>query len=134
MEEFTLENDILVFCLTAKSFAEGVVEAHDKLYALVPYSHKRKYFGLSRPENGIIVYKAAAEEMETGEFRKYGLEEFTIKRGKYMCITVKDFIQNVPAIGKAFEKLIALPGIDPEGYCVEWYLLDKDVKCMVRLK
>jgi hypothetical protein len=24
--------------------------------------------------------------------------------------------------------------LDPEGYCVEWYFNDRDVKCMIRLK
>lgn len=43
-------------------------------------------------------------------------------------------MDDIPAIGKAFKELLAIPGIDPEGACVEWYLSNKDVQCMVRLK
>lgn len=42
-------------------------------------------------------------------------------------------MKDLPAIGKAFEQLTALPGIDPAGYCVEWYESQKNVKCMVRM-
>jgi hypothetical protein len=30
--------------------------------------------------------------------------------------------------------LLTQPNIDPNGYCLEWYLNGKDVRCMVRLK
>ena len=66
METITLNNDIKVFYITAKSFPDGVLDAHNKLHALVPFSTDRKYFGISRPENGTIYYKAAAEEINPG--------------------------------------------------------------------
>ncbi len=120
--------------MPAKSFPEGILEAHQTLHALVPYSQNRKYFGISRPENGNIVYKAAAEELIEGELKQHGLEEFTITAGEYLYIILKDFMQNIPAIGKAFNELTSHPHIDPNGYCIEWYLSDRDVKCMVKLK
>ncbi len=43
-------------------------------------------------------------------------------------------MKDLPAIGNTFQQMIARPDIDPEGYCVEWYLSDKDVQCMVRLQ
>ncbi|MEO6638588.1 MAG: hypothetical protein ABIN25_09935 [Ginsengibacter sp.] len=55
----------------ADSFPEGIMAAHKKLHSLVPFSTQRKYFGLSRPENGTIMYKASAEEMEEGEAEKF---------------------------------------------------------------
>lgn len=56
------------------------------------------------------------------------------KEGEYSYILIQDYMKDIPAIGKAFEKLTANPGIDPNGYCIEWYLTDKGVKCMVKLK
>jgi hypothetical protein len=64
MEKFMLNNNIKVFCVTAKSFPYGVLEAHQTLHSLAPYTKERKYFGKSRPVNGVIVYKSAAEELE----------------------------------------------------------------------
>jgi len=42
-------------------------------------------------------------------------------------------MKDIPAIQKAFNLLIAQPGLDPEGYCVEQYINQKDMICMVRL-
>lgn len=134
MKIFTQEKDIKVYCLTAQSFPEGVLEAHQKLHGLVPYNKERKYFGISRPENGKIVYRSAAEELTKGELSKHGLEEFVIPKGKYRSVTIKNFMQNIPAIGEAFEELISQPDIDPNGYCIEWYLSEEEVMCMVKLK
>jgi len=43
------------------------------------------------------------------------------------------FMNDIPLIGKTFEKLLANPDIDSDGYCVEMYIA-KDVRCMDRLK
>jgi len=134
METITLDNDIKVFYITAKSFPDGIMDAHKQLHALVPFSPDRKYFGISRPENGPIVYKAAAEEIIQGEAEKLNLEAIVLKKGKYICLTIKDYVKDIQRIDKAFKKLLSYPDLDPKGYCVEWYLTDKDVKCMIRLR
>jgi hypothetical protein len=134
METITLDKDIKVFYVTAKSFPDGIMEAHKKLHALVPFSADRKYFGISRPENGAIVYRAAAEELTPGEAEKLNCDTLVLKKGKYICSTINDYMKDVQSIGRCFKELLSRPDIDPQGYCVEWYFTDKDVKCMVRLK
>jgi hypothetical protein len=42
-------------------------------------------------------------------------------------------MQNIPKVKETFQKLLAQPDVDPNGYCLEWYLNDKDMKCMVKL-
>ena len=134
METITLPNDIKVFYVTATSFPAGIMEAHKKLHALVPSSTNRKYFGISRPENGVIIYKAAAEEINKGEAEKLHCDTLIVEKGKYICLTVKDYAKDKQSIAEAFKQILSQPGLDPQGYCVEWYLNPKDVKCMVRLK
>jgi hypothetical protein len=135
MQSYNLEKDILVFCVTATSFPDGVLAAHQKLHGYIPFNEKRNYFGISCPDKtGIIIYKSAAEEIERGELSKHNLKPFVIKRGKYIYRDVKDFERDIPAIKKAFDELIANPEIDPQGYCVEWYLSQNLVRCMVKLK
>lgn len=135
METIKLENDITVMYVTAASFPDGVMAAHQKLHSLIPFSTDRKYFGLSRPEGGgRIVYKAGAELLESGEAEKLNLQTITIKKGNYISATLHNYMKDLPGIGAIFQKMIARPDIAPEGYCVEWYLSDKDVQCMVRLK
>lgn len=135
MEKFHLEKDIKVLCVTAKSFPEGIQDAHEKLHSLIPFSDNRRYFGISRPNRiGIISYKAAAEELKKNEAEKYECETFVIEKGEYTSITVRNYTSDIQSIGKAFEELIANPDIDPMGYCIEWYLNQKDVRCMVKLR
>ena len=134
METINLSNDIKVFYITATSFPEGILEAHQKLHALVPFSTERKYFGISRPEDGVIVYKAAAEELTPGEGEKLDCETMVLKKGNYISIVINDYMKDIPSIQKTFKELLDYPGIDPKGYCVEWYISDKDVRCMIRLE
>ena len=134
METETIPNDITVFYTPASSFPEGIMAAHEKLHSLVPFSLDRKYFGVSRPENGKIQYKAAAEELTPGEGEKYHCKTLVIKRGKYISTTVKDYAKDKQSIQYAFQQLLEQPGLDPQGYCVEWYNSPKDVKCMIRLE
>lgn len=133
MEKYILSSDISVFCVTAKSFPDGVLQAHQELHSLVPFSNDRRYFGISRPYKDTIVYKAAAEEMHQGEAKKLGCEPFTIKNGHYISIVIADFMKDTPSIGRAFQKLLSHLDIDPNGFCIEWYLNDQDLRCMVRL-
>ena len=134
METTTVDKDIKVFYITATSFPDGIKQAHEKLHSLIPFSKDRKYFGISRPENGIIIYRAAAEELNDREGERLNLDTLILKKGNYISLTITNYMKDIPAIGEAFKQLLSNPGIDPQGYCVEWYLSDKDVKCMVRLK
>ncbi|HTN18781.1 MAG TPA: hypothetical protein VL092_13935 [Chitinophagaceae bacterium] len=134
MERYLLPEDIKVYCITASSFPDGVLAAHQQLHTLLPFSVERRYFGLSRPENGTIEYHAAAAELIPGELSDKGLKEILIPAGHYNMITVHNYMQHTAAIGEAFQQLIAVPGIDPQGYCVEWYITRESVHCMVRLQ
>ncbi|MES2679034.1 MAG: transcriptional regulator [Bacteroidota bacterium] len=139
METLIFDQDLKVLYVTARSFPDGIMAAHEQLHKLVPPGALRKYFGLSRPEPdsnppGTIVYKAAAEELTPGEAEKYNCGTLLLRKGKYACLNVKDYQANLPAIDKTFKILLALPNLDTRGYCVEWYLNDRDVKCMVRLE
>ena len=80
------------------------------------------------------MYMAAAEEINPGESEKFNLDTLVLKKGKYISLTINDYMKDIQSIERAFKKLLANPEIDPQGYCVEWYLSGKDVRCMVRLK
>ncbi|MDD8017531.1 MAG: transcriptional regulator [Bacteroidota bacterium] len=133
MEIYHLKDNIKVFCVRAKSFPDGIMQAHDTLYSLVTFSSQRRHFGISQPVNGVIVYIAAAEELHGGEAEKFGCETFVVKSGNYISRLIKDYANNIRQVNATFQKFIARPDIDPKGCCVEWYLNEKDVRCMVRL-
>lgn len=135
MDTRIIGKDISIFYVNATSFPQGVLEAFEKLHEHFPFSPERNFYGLSRPENGQgIVYKAAAEVKNPEELVKYRIDTMNIPRGTYITELVHDFKENIPAIGATFEKLMQHPGIDPQGYCIEWYLPDdRDVLCMIRV-
>jgi hypothetical protein len=132
METIILQEDIKVFYITAKSFPNDILDAHKELHRIIPFSKERRYFGVSRPEQGIIVYKAAVEELEEDKEIHYNCQSLVIGKGKYRCITILNFMKDPQSIGKAFEELISYSDLDPFGYCIEWYFNDKDVKCLVK--
>lgn len=134
MEMLTFNNDIQVMYVQADSFPNGVLAAHQKLHGKIPFSTGRKYLGISRPEGGGgIQYKAGAEVLAPGEPAQYGFDTLVLPKGNYISVTINNYMKDLPAIGNTFQQLIKQPGIDPEGYCVEWYISDKDVICMVRV-
>jgi hypothetical protein len=135
METIKLDNDIKVLYVTAKTFPEGIPEAINKLHGLFPFSKERRIFGLSRPENnGKIIYRAAAEELQPGEAEKFNCDTLLIKKGEYISLSVDNFRKDIMSIDRAFKQLLKHPNLDPQGYCVEWYATDKEaVKCMIRL-
>jgi len=133
METITINHDIRVLYVTATSFPDGIMDAYKKLHALFPVPEIRKYYGISRPESGVIVYKSAAEELYPGEAQKLNCNALILKSGKYIVSTIKDYMKDIQEIGRTFQELLAHPGLDPEGYCVEWYFNNKDVQCMIRI-
>jgi len=133
MDIRSFDHDIRLLTIEAPSFPEGIMDAHEELLAMIPFSDERLYFGLSRPENGTIVYFAATEELQPGEAEKWGCGTLILKKGNYLSLRIEDYMKDISAIGRAFDELLKQPGIDPNGYCVEWYTSTKDVNCMVRL-
>lgn len=134
MEIVNLPDDLELMFIEAKSFPDGIADAHRTLREIVPIEGGRKYFGLSRPENNSgIVYRAAASLLETGEEKRFGLKTILLQKGRYCVETIRNFPQNPLQIGECFQQLLENPQLDKDGYCVELYLSGNDVQCMVRL-
>lgn len=129
-----IDDHITTLCVTAESFPEGVLAAHQKLHSLVEYSPARKYFGISYPVGlGEIMYQAATEMAPGDDADALDCDMFFIKKGEYLSVLIRNFRDDVLSIGRIFQQLLDNPRIDPFGYCLEWYLNEHDVRCMVRL-
>lgn len=135
METYSIEKDIITICLTADSFPEGVEAAHSRLHNILPFLEQRTVYGISYSDGkGGIIYKAVAGQLQEGEAEAYGLETFVIRKGQYMSELLLNFGEDMGRVNSTFQKLLALPELDPKGYCLELYLNDKDMRCMVPLK
>jgi len=133
-QDYLIDKDIKLLCITASSFPEGVQMAHKKLHALFPARERRTFYGISYPDkSGNIIYKAAANQINEGEAMQFNLETFTIRKGKYISEVLKDWRKNEMSVGKTFKKLLSDQKIDKKGYCLEIYLNENDMRCLVPL-
>jgi hypothetical protein len=132
METTHISHDIQLLFLQAKSFPGGIMAAFDDLRAQIPGSEIRTCYGISRPEKGTITYWAGVEELYPGEAQILHCETMILKKGHYVSAVIQDFMKDPREIGCVFRKLLTEPGLDPNGYCVEWYFNETDVKCMIR--
>ncbi len=133
MEDYLFENDIVLACKKASKFPDGVQEAFETLHAAIPFSTERKFMSISwMNADHEIIYIAGAEMLEGESFPE--LETFHFKKGKYRGTIIEDFMKDIPKMGQLFQELCRDPELDPEGYCVEWYFNEKDVKCFVKMK
>lgn len=76
--------------------------------------------------------KAAVAELVQGEGQTYGCETFTVSKGEYFGTLVSHFGKDISILSKTFKTLLSNPEIDANGYCLEVYLSEDDVMCMVR--
>lgn len=135
MDSFTFQHDIKTFCITAASIPDGIEAAFNELKAILPPHENRHFYGISwRGKDDKITYKAAAEVLDSDEdFMHPDLDHFTIKNGPYNSFYIPDFRNRMQDIPMAFDLLLQQHEVDPHGYCLEWYINNKDVKCMVPL-
>lgn len=136
MEIFNIEQPVSLLCVTAVSFPEGIGAAWNKLNSLFENPKDRKYYGISHGDNkGGVIYKAAAGEKFEGEAEQLGQEHFTIRSGNYLGTIITNWKKDETIIGKTFQQLLEDERVDhEEGYCVEIYLNEHDVQCMVKMK
>lgn len=135
MKTYYIENDINVVCVAADSFPDGVEKAHVELHRILTRDAKRTFYGISYSNGkGGIIYKAAAEQLNVDEAKQLGLETFAIRKGEYMSEVLLNFCDDPAIVGNTFQKLLALPELDPKGYCLELYLSERDMRAMVPLK
>jgi len=131
---FSLEKDLNIFCVKAKSFPFDIRDAFSELiFKLDAGPEGRTFFGISYQDSfGEIVYKASVLESFEGEGKELGYENFTIPKGEYLSIRIPDWKKDKTQIGTAFRELTSTL-FDFTFPCVEWYL-GNDVLCMVKLK
>ena len=135
MEEIIIDQPIRVFYIEARSFPQGILEAHQSLHSLLSGVAGRKFYGIScKNKSGEIIYKAATEEQTPGEAEKYGCDIFTIKKGLYLSKTLYNWSSQEGLISTTFQELLTDDRLDPNGYCLEIYPNDKDIQCLVKLR
>ncbi len=134
MKEEQIEEEISLFYVQAEQFPAGIGAAFQKLHALLPSVEGRDFFGISFPgPGGEIIYRAAVKALHEGEGEALGCPVFTVPTGTYLSHTLINWHKDETSIGKTFRQFLADPRLDPDGFCLEVYLNEKDVQCMVKI-
>ncbi|TDE14610.1 hypothetical protein [Dyadobacter psychrotolerans] len=134
MEIYEWKKDVKLICQTATSFPDGIKDAFNTLQENTPNCEQRTWYGISsQNEDGVIIYKAAVNELEDSEAEKLNAESFTITTGTYLAEAVKDWMKDPQQIGEIFTRLLADPRLDYTFPCIEWYNKSDDVLCLVRI-
>ena len=135
MELIHIENDVKLFCVTSESFPDGILRAFEALENKLPTKEGRVFYGISQPDiKGSIVYKAAVAESFDNEGRAAGCEPFILEKGTYVSETITGFMSDPGRIGLTFQKLLKDPRRSDTYPCIEWYINETDVVCMIQLK
>lgn len=134
MELYQVKQDVKVICVEATSFPKGIKAAFDRLNNMVPDMDGRHVFGISKPQNGIIRYRAAASEKQDGEGTALGYPTFTIPAGIYLGEALQNWQQNEMMIMSIFNRLIADKRLDGSAHCIEWYKSNTELLCMVLMR
>ncbi|PST82604.1 transcriptional regulator [Pedobacter yulinensis] len=134
MEKYILEQDIPVVYVAAREVPEGIGAAILEMEAcLKADAGNRIFYGVSGCRNGEMFYWAAANEARPGEAEQLGCRRFTIPAGRYLAKTVRNFREDIQQIKRTFEELLDQPGLQTGGLCVEIYINDDDVRCLVQI-
>lgn len=133
MDSFTFQEDLPVICITATGGRDGGADAMATLRNRLPENERRQFFGIFWPGRDGGTYKAAASTFDSDGDALEGLGHFTIRNGPYNGFYIKDYKSQPGTVAKAFDLLRGEHEVDPDGYCLEWFVNDEDVKCMVPL-
>ena len=132
MKETYLHTTLTLLAIKAESFPAGAQQAHQKLHALLPTHEGRSFYGLSHSDTqGNIHYWAAATQLQSGEDQHLECETLQLNQGVYAyenLLDIKDFGFTLSA---SFERLLAHPQLDAQGYCLEEYASGKDIRTLV---
>lgn len=134
MEIIEFEKDIPVFRVKAKSFPMDIKAAHEKLHSIFPADGTRNYYGISHGDaQGNIHYWAAASRLTGDALPGDSVETYSIRKGRYISKLVENWQQNENSVQQTFELLLKQKGIDYNGYCLEEYPNNTDIRCSVPL-
>jgi|GEM_PF-214873 len=131
MENYRIENDITALGREVTTFPQCVKEAFDELMALFPKDDPRPYYGISLCTEKGIVYYAAAHENYDGEAEAHHRERYTIAKGNYLAITIKDWLTKTDTIKDVFESMLNDERSDRSKPCIEIYKNDWEMICLV---
>ncbi|MEH6764973.1 MAG: hypothetical protein V7655_10780 [Aequorivita antarctica] len=128
MYQLAFMDDKKLMYVSAVSFPEDILNAHQELYTILSNKKGRDYYGISFADSkGKIQYKAATSLHFEDEAASLGLKTYLLKKGIYKYITIPTYKDDIAAIERAFKILLLNPKTTPLGDFLEGYYNDDEM-------
>ena len=132
MEIFQLPQEYRLLCKKVNKFPEGIGDAFENLYRQLPCPHKRNYFGISwMDEQQQVNYQVAAERRADDVCEEF--EDRVLPKATYLVVRIMNWYEHLSDIKGVFGALMADMRTDKSFPCVEWYLSDDEMLCMMKI-
>lgn len=133
VEEKEITEDTTVFYVQAESFPAGIPNSFEKLHEKIGGFKDRHLYGVTACVDQELIYLACVKENFKDEGKQFGLQTYTIPKGKYLCTILNNWQQNLVDIPVIFDQLMASPGIKKQAICVEDYITDTQMLAMAQM-
>jgi hypothetical protein len=125
--------DLRLMVVRADEFPSGIKTAWDRLESNLSSLKGRKFYGVSRCEGSQMAYFAGVEPTSNEEVTALGLPTMTIKGGKYARAKLSDWSDHTDKIGQIFSELMRDFPMAPDGWALEYYRSQSEVRLLVPL-
>ena len=134
MKEINLESDLKLICVRAKSFPQGIEESFKTLVSKIPTQKERGCYGIYEESKNGITYRAGMLKKSEDEDVKYELENYIVKKGNYLGVTINNWKSNIDKIGQTFDEMAKDDRVEKNSPSIEVYKGLDDMICMMKMK
>ena len=116
-----ITEDIKTFYTHTYDVPAGIPALFDELEKQVTDLDKYHLYGVTECVGDKLIYRACVEEMHPGEGSKFNFRQYSIPKGKYLYVVLRDWRQHIPEMPGMFEKLMQHPDAKKDNICLEDY-------------
>lgn len=124
-------DETAVIAVEAASFPDGISEAWKRLETLYPPRKGRRFYGLTRFENGELRYFAAVVPPIEQEAVPTGFVRLTVQSGLYARVKLEGWTERTGEFSNVFDYLMECFEFSPGGYSVEFYRSQREAHLMI---
>ncbi len=132
--KYSLDSSIKLMCLKSPDGPHSAEDTFRRLENHLSSMRKRKFYGLTRLEEGNLTYLACVN-MEGGADRDFVEgQKVTLEKGKYEREKISDWKKNLGQIPAVIDRVAAESSVDSERYVTEFYRSEKELFLMIPIK
>ena len=120
-----------VWAVRSLAFPSGIPAAWSRLESIYPPRPGRRFYGLTRVENGREVYYAAVEQQTVAGGSPGRLLSLEVDGGRYARVKLFDWPEHTERIAGIFAELESAYPVRPGGFFIEFYRSRRELQLLV---